>query len=109
MQPDIRARDLAMPALPDPGVYGQDVDRRRRLDQGHGIAHGAGRLASGIPGDQHPLADRRDVSGVGNRSEEHTSELPSLMRTSYAVFCLKKKTKRKPNDDPKTTSLEIQA
>src|SRR3546814_1856359 len=26
------------------------------------------------------------------RSEEHTSELPSLMRTSYAVFCLKKKT-----------------
>src|SRR3546814_7321491 len=27
------------------------------------------------------------------RSEEHTSELPSLMRTSYAVFCLKKKTK----------------
>src|SRR3546814_10412507 len=27
----------------------------------------------------------------GNRSEEHTSELQSLMRTSYAVFCLKKK------------------
>src|SRR3546814_10905088 len=29
------------------------------------------------------------------RSEEHTSELQSLMRTSYAVFCLKKKTKQK--------------
>src|SRR3546814_3771316 len=29
-----------------------------------------------------------------NRSEEHTSELPSLMRISYAVFCLKKKNKR---------------
>src|SRR3546814_7814553 len=28
------------------------------------------------------------------RSEEHTSELQSLMRTSYAVFCLKKKTNR---------------
>src|SRR3546814_3997297 len=27
---------------------------------------------------------------LGERSEEHTSELPSLMRTSYAVFCLKK-------------------
>src|SRR3546814_3702212 len=27
----------------------------------------------------------------GNRSEEHTSELQSLMRISYAVFCLKKK------------------
>src|SRR3546814_4149959 len=30
--------------------------------------------------------------GVGHRSEEHTSELQSLMRTSYAVFCLKKTT-----------------
>src|SRR3546814_18122110 len=30
---------------------------------------------------------------VGRRSEEHTSELQSLMRISYAVFCLKKKTK----------------
>src|SRR3546814_10106416 len=29
----------------------------------------------------------------GERSEEHTSELQSLMRTSYAVFCLKKKNK----------------
>src|SRR3546814_8177537 len=31
------------------------------------------------------------------RSEEHTSELQSLMRISYAVFCLKKKTKQKIN------------
>src|SRR3546814_3679535 len=30
----------------------------------------------------------------GARSEEHTSELQSLMRISYAVFCLKKKTKK---------------
>src|SRR3546814_8880608 len=36
------------------------------------------------------------VAGAGGdgRSEEHTSELQSLMRISYAVFCLKKKTKR---------------
>src|SRR3546814_2915005 len=40
-----------------------------------------GRIAA-IPGD---LADR---------SEEHTSELQSLMRISYAVFCLKKKKKK---------------
>src|SRR3546814_9696907 len=33
----------------------------------------------------------------GQRSEEHTSELQSLMRISYAVFCLKKKTKNKPS------------
>src|SRR3546814_7100956 len=32
---------------------------------------------------------------TGKRSEEHTSELQSLMRTSYAVFCLKKKNKHK--------------
>src|SRR3546814_6775248 len=34
--------------------------------------------------------DRR-LAGAGYRSEEHTSELQSLMRISYAVFCLKKK------------------
>src|SRR3546814_6801957 len=34
------------------------------------------------------------VDDKGNRSEEHTSELQSLMRISYAVFCLKKKTKK---------------
>src|SRR3546814_5343295 len=33
------------------------------------------------------------ASAKQNRSEEHTSELQSLMRISYAVFCLKKKTK----------------
>src|SRR3546814_1256950 len=31
---------------------------------------------------------------IDDRSEEHTSELQSLMRISYAVFCLKKKTKK---------------
>src|SRR3546814_7787327 len=37
--------------------------------------------------DTHPKAPRK-------RSEEHTSELQSLMRNSYAVFCLKKKKKQ---------------
>src|SRR3546814_10612990 len=35
------------------------------------------------------------IQGRGLRSEEHTSELQSLMRISYAVFCLKKKTSKK--------------
>src|SRR3546814_4708448 len=46
-------------------------------------------------------SDHRIFSGVGwlpisgsGRSEEHTSELQSLMRISYAVFCLKKKKKQ---------------
>src|SRR3546814_10856306 len=36
---------------------------------------------------------RPAAGGRGRRSEEHTSELQSLMRISYAVFCLKKKKK----------------
>src|SRR3546814_6274336 len=35
-----------------------------------------------------------DAEDFEDRSEEHTSELQSLMRISYAVFCLKKKTKQ---------------
>src|SRR3546814_8126914 len=38
------------------------------------------------------------VATVGLRSEEHTSELQSLMRISYAVFCLKNKRTRTRND-----------
>src|SRR3546814_1890654 len=38
----------------------------------------------------HPVAPARCLR-QGRRSEEHTSELQSLMRISYAVFCLKKK------------------
>src|SRR3546814_4359217 len=40
---------------------------------------------------------RHDCAHILARSEEHTSELQSLMRISYAVFCLQK-TKKKPND-----------
>src|SRR3546814_4792610 len=39
---------------------------------------------------------RRLSQGPTARSEEHTSELQSLMRITYAVFCLKKKIKYKP-------------
>src|SRR3546814_3990942 len=50
------------------------------------------------------IGDTRGLLGGGPgsftasayRSEEHTSELQSLMRISYAVFCLKKKSHRKP-------------
>src|SRR3546814_1940532 len=38
----------------------------------------------------------REIMG---RSEEHTSELQSLMRNSYAVFCLKKKNKQKQSNN----------
>src|SRR3546814_3555438 len=45
----------------------------------------------------HPLSRHWAILGVRmrmERSEEHTSELQSLMRISYAVFCLKKKKKK---------------
>src|SRR3546814_2591811 len=59
------------------------------------VAHGAPLLGVEVVGDQ-----LHGVLGVvlplpldgAPRSEEHTSELQSLMRISYAVFCLKKKT-----------------
>src|SRR3546814_7392434 len=51
----------------------------------------AGTKAGGIPSRPEPVSgDRVDLV----RSEEHTSELQSLMRISYAVFCLNKKKKQ---------------
>src|SRR3546814_4170317 len=56
----------------------------------------AGRRPPGLPLGRAAaaLGDVRAgaVASSGHRSEEHTSELQSLMRISYAVFCLKKKT-----------------
>src|SRR3546814_6237764 len=47
------------------------------------------RWPAAVPGS--PAAALRPPASAGQRSEEHTSELQSLMRISYAVFCLKKK------------------
>src|SRR3546814_7866995 len=46
--------------------------------------------------DQRGADGTRRAQGDEQRSEEHTSELQSLMRISYAVFCLKKKNKQEP-------------
>src|SRR3546814_3199050 len=51
------------------------------------------------------LAMQRNHKGAAFRSEEHTSELQSLMRISYAVFCLKKKTKHKTTPNTQTHTL----
>src|SRR3546814_16600105 len=45
----------------------------------------------------HQFYEVTAISADENRSEEHTSELQSLMRISYAVFCLKKKKHIKHN------------
>src|SRR3546814_7966975 len=55
--------------------------------------------------DEHGETRRLERIAGRIRSEEHTSELQSLMRISYAVFCLKKKdmNKYKANNKPFTT------
>src|SRR3546814_7039629 len=54
------------------------------------------KMASGGGGDPIVFGPNGIVvkARTANRSEEHTSELQSLMRISYAVFCLKKKNKK---------------
>src|SRR3546814_3543926 len=52
--------------------------------------------------DQPAYAALRADPDVVRRSEEHTSELQSLMRTSYAVFCLKKKQQKSLTHKPST-------
>src|SRR3546814_7477403 len=109
-------------ALPIYRVVGQDALARLRLGGAEECQHhqggGSGRGREGVRGSHdcpHHYADHRDSSTftaarpsssawknsaasklklrATSRSEEHTSELQSLMRISYAVFCLKKKKK----------------
>src|SRR3546814_2205636 len=100
------------------GGLGVEIDDGRRKPDFLGIALGAHQLpdrddsavndAEGRDigrvedlDDPETLKDLRVMLGIGpgrgqrfERSEEHTSELQSLMRISYAVFCLKKKKKK---------------
>src|SRR3546814_3334808 len=73
--------------------FAEEGQRSRRLGGGLGPRRrpGAGKL-------RQPDPDRA-ARHPRQRSEEHTSELQSLMRISYAVFCLKKK--RKKTNKPK--------
>src|SRR3546814_5847367 len=63
------------------GIHDADVDR------GVGVEDG------------QRLVDHAEIEEGEVRSEEHTSELQSLMRSSYAVFCLKKKKTNQRTDE----------
>src|SRR3546814_16670271 len=63
--------------------------RAQRLGQ-----HRCGALATKVYEDGDDADEEDEERAVPQRSEEHTSELQSLMRISYAVFCLKKHNKR---------------
>src|SRR3546814_3222099 len=70
------------------GRPGQEVEGGRG---GARAAQGAAWQGAGAA-ERHPARRGARAGGEGRtRSEEHTSELQSLMRISYAVFCLKKK------------------
>src|SRR3546814_5903563 len=88
------------PALEDEAGQGRDVTRQHPVvvQEGRPLADRRLRaLQAGRSGERPAQVDalggRQQLDGddVGGRSEEHTSELQSLMRSSYAVFCLKKK------------------
>src|SRR3546814_9974245 len=108
---DVCASDLGRVHQDDAGarrVRERGIDRRpvmagdQRIRECMGQARAARRgifveLETGmIPA----MSDQKSVTGArlqNDRSEEHTSELQSLMRISYAVFCLKKKKQKNDN------------
>src|SRR3546814_10767219 len=65
---------------------------REKLDERLAREHRAGLAQACF--DFLPARAELDLAGWPERSEEHTSELQSLMRISYAVFCLKKQKKK---------------
>src|SRR3546814_5779208 len=103
-----RSRDTQASAMACQRELGPEQRRHREEDgalepvpvakTGHDLSLPLTRSDATDP--DQPLARPGVCSGAvalgvaGTRSEEHTSELQSLMRISYAVFCLKKKTKK---------------
>src|SRR3546814_6748390 len=107
-----------LPGQPQPQVEGQrpvlerrDIEPRHPLDR-PGVAGERRPLqlvvaeVAGVgpeqPGAEEGEGEHRDECPLVGRSEEHTSELQSLMRISYAVFCLKKKKKTYDESPNKT-------
>src|SRR3546814_5743999 len=79
------------PARPAPLASGR-LGRPFRLSlRPDGPPGPPGERGAGVPSVPLPSAAAAGRSGHGRRSEEHTSELQSLMRISYAVICMKKK------------------
>src|SRR3546814_2957758 len=83
------------------GEQGQSIDFVPMIKRGmKGVDHGSGlerrrceRRTCRCRFGRFVRIDSRDGARSDKRSEEHTSELQSLMRISYAVFCLKKNKK----------------
>src|SRR3546814_3920803 len=89
---------LALPAAAQPisaADRGQTIDEIARLLEARYVDADKGRrLATELRRARGQWEAVADGPALASRSEEHTSELQSLMRISYAVFCLKKKNKK---------------
>src|SRR3546814_4249875 len=72
------------------------IGTRERASRNAAFGPWASRDAAQHIREKHPPSSPLPVPPA-HRSEEHTSELQSLMRISYAVFCLKKKRTKKPD------------
>src|SRR3546814_1562125 len=108
VDPDARALGFweVLRPSPPPGISAEDDPRRALADADWREINAKmpkwlhchpynDMLGDGLPEDERTWAfDFRVMTPTAWRSEEHTSELQSLMRISYAVFCLKKKKQR---------------
>src|SRR3546814_5079710 len=75
-----------------------DARELRHVERARAHGHELGRERVASDGGDQPAGCVLVPPQVGDlRSEEHTSELQSLMRISYAVFCLKQKTTKQDN------------
>src|SRR3546814_2810036 len=109
---DVCSSDLAAAVLPPGKVHIGEIqghkDARSALMAGDGkaITNAFFNAEEFKPDGIFTVADLRAAAlQPVERSEEHTSELQSLMRISYAVFCLKKKKKKNINHNQNISSL----
>src|SRR3546814_9798985 len=97
-------------ALPISGRPDSRVGSGNRATAAQAFPHSGGSVAPARRSTRECLQTRRGRHGgsIWQRSEEHTSELQSLMRISYAVFCLKQKNNsREQNNDQHTVYIAM--
>src|SRR3546814_6394739 len=102
LNPELRPDRLQDPDVYDHRVLGTRLDLFHQQEEGPGMVfwHPRGWALYRVIEDyirrrmrEAGFAEIRTPQLLSYRSEEHTSELQSLMRSSYAVFCLKNKNK----------------
>src|SRR3546814_2587531 len=80
--------EIASGGIEQQRCYEDRPDHRQTCKRKERVEHDYEANGQGEQG--RDRCQKNDDSGTDTRSEEHTSELQSLMRNSYAVFCLKK-------------------